>query len=605
MCYYHYSFILMTGGIDMSLYDECRKFDKSEYALPPIPNEEIHSDPVALQKKNFSPNDPTSASYSATYYISDLHLPEHIKKEFPNGATDKQISNYIQKIVNGLFVGDFYDNIINGHIFSRRMVVLFGGDISYSFAISKIFYKCFSDKWDRVCKKSENSSEKILYAILGNHELWEFDSFEDCCMAYSDLFQQVGITFLNNTIAWFDTQVPFEPSNSINNRTHQRSRLYKPTYALIVGGTGFAGCNKGFNANHGLYRGAIDRTNELMQTQKWVDTYKQALSMAEKHSCALIVLTHFPTKDWLPDNTLHSNCIYFYGHTHQNYMACDPYDSTIHVYADNQIGYKGKHFEFKKRLLFHKFNPFANCPDGYHEISSSDYVQFYDYMNERINGNKPVEKQVSKGAHFYMVKHNGYYGFFLTTETDTQICVGGRLKKILPGPDILWVNDNFMRMVNTYIKMLSPFRKMQEQFSEAVKQIGGDGTIHGCIVDIDFFNHIMLNPINGTVSYYYSPAYGIVQEYGSLPALLREHNPQLEKKYKKLTPSNQSIAIFPQTTSLIAEGILQEIDLKDSIYTFSNRIEQLQRLFRSKILRDWDDDLFLDSWSIADGNSSL
>ena len=43
---------------------------------------------------------------------------------------------------------------------------------------------------------------------------------------------------------------------------------------------------------------------------------------------------------------------------------------------------------------------------------------------------------------------------------------------------------------------------VQKNISRIIQQLGGSGKIHGCIIDIDFFNHIYVNPSNGTVRAY-------------------------------------------------------------------------------------------------------
>ena len=40
--------------------------------------------------------------------------------------------------------------------------------------------------------------------------------------------------------------------------------------------------------------------------------------------------------------------------------------------------------------------------------------------------------------------------------------------------------------------------------SDEVSAIGGTGAVHGCIVDIDWFNHVYLNPFDGKVTPYFA-----------------------------------------------------------------------------------------------------
>ena len=541
------------------------------------------------------------------FYISDVHLSYKVARKFKLMATDAQISRYVKKIAKDLVTGDLSD-CINDY---APPIVIFGGDISSCFKISKIFYTEFVEQFNRLLQNSRHSglSKRYIYAILGNHELWDFESLDSCCRAYHKLFNSLGICFLHNSISWFgDHRTPMKQTGTIGRRPvyvelqkaddeaeyNQQMRHIHNT--LIIGGVGFAGCNREFNADMGLYRSTVNRTQEVEESCKWRESYQQALEMAKETNSGLIVLCHHPLRDWKEDGVEDSGCIYFTGHSHRNYLYHDE-ERNIHVFANNQIGYKNANIHFKEAYIYKRINPFANHPDGCHEILSSQYLRFYDYMKEHIEGNGLVEREIrTNNARFYMIKHSGYYGFFLVSSKGTYICAGGRIKKISKSPDIEQFHADFSRMIKQYMRILSPYRNAQEQLSEAVRSFGGDGTIHGCIIDIDFYNHIMLNPSDGAITYYYSPEFGQVEIYNDLMSLLENHNDALAAQYRKLLrSSDHEIMSQPSTTELI------QIDIKNSVYAVSNRMNQLQRLFDKKILRDWNDDL-LSNASLTDEN---
>lgn len=50
---------------------------------------------------------------------------------------------------------------------------------------------------------------------------------------------------------------------------------------------------------------------------------------------------------------------------------------------------------------------------------------------------------------------------------------------------------------------------------KALKKLGFEGTIHGLIVDINDTNHIMVNPTDGSITFYYSPDFGFVKTFES------------------------------------------------------------------------------------------
>ena len=541
------------------------------------------------------------------YYISDIHLVHKIVKKFKKKATDEQIIKFVKKIAKELITPE-----VKEHLYSYEdVIVLFGGDISSDFELAKIFYTEFMTSWKKELEKGHRDNG-FVFSILGNHEFWDFDNSKDCYKAYGDLFKALGINFLNNSINWFGSyQNPMK--RIIDNRTGRID--WKPFYndkdeeeyrennseeydeqmryihnMLIIGGVGFAGYNKEFNADQGIYRQALTRKEEIKETKKWEETYKNAVQFAKERNCVLIVLTHNPINDW-NEAGAEGNCIYFNGHNHRNDLQHDD-ENNIHIFADNQIGYHRTQVQFKEAYIYKRRNPFAMYSDGCHEVKSSDYLRFYDFMKEKITGNGMVERQIkNNNGHFYMIKHKGYYGFFLESDNGTYICAGGTIKKLDKHKIIESINQKFEFMIQKYSNVLSPYRNAQEQIAEVVKALGGEGKIHGYIIDIDFFNHIMLNPNDGSITYYYSPMFGLVEKHKSLISLLDNHNILLAEQYRKLIGTKECDIV--EQTQVDISGELVKINIKNSLYTDSGRFNQLQRLFDKKILRDWNEELLL------------
>jgi len=192
------------------------------------------------------------------------------------------------------------------------------------------------------------------------------------------------------------------------------------------------------------------------------------------------------------------------------------------------------------------------------------------------------------GCKFYMIKKSGYYGFFLVSDKASYISAGGRVKKISNRTNIGYYFDNFDTMIGMYINGLSPYRRAQEEIAATVRKIGGEGKIHGCIIDIDFYNHIMLNPYDGSLNFYYSPVFGQIQTYPSISALLEAHIPMLFSKY--MVMGQTTLDIYKPEDALTTEGFV-EVDRKGGMYGLSKKVQQIQRLFSCRILRDWNDSL--------------
>ena len=163
------------------------------------------------------------------------------------------------------------------------------------------------------------------------------------------------------------------------------------------------------------------------------------------------------------------------------------------------------------------------------------------------------------------------------------------LNKINDITDIEYFQKKFSKMINAYLAIFFPYRNAMERIAYEVKAIGGWGKIHGSIIDVDFFNHILLNSFDGKITFYNSPVFGYVQSYSSLFELLSIHRPELLEQYsdyvKQIEGGKNSI-VFVQNSN---ERLLEAIDIKNSPYSDSRKISQVQRLFDVKVLRVWNE----------------
>ncbi|SCY32409.1 Calcineurin-like phosphoesterase [Pseudobutyrivibrio sp. AR14] len=431
-----------------------------------------------------------------------------------------------------------------------------------------------------------------IFYILGNHEYSSFTTIDEAVKAYRAELHNYPITILQNDI------------NIYGN-------------CVVLGGSGFAQYNDKYNADSLLcaHKMMGNRAYEINEGKIFEEKYNEALTMAREKNIPLVVLTHYPTKDWLLGQT-DRQCYYFTGHTHNNTVNIGEQGT---IYADNQIGYDSESISLRKYPIGTMLNPFIDYEDGIHQITPQQYLDFYLY-----NGESPgiglIERSVKKNNPFYMIKRNGFYGFFIVTKKNIQICVGGRPKNITTITDINYIYNCFMIMVYQYVMALKPYRKFQEKISEEIKKLSipssNIGRIHGCIVDIDFTHHIMINPSgSGKITFYYSPFFGLVQEYENIERLLEsveQKSPWLldakclyrDSKRRFLEDKN-NILLSLSSSNYIGElkDELVSIDIAESIYPASAKLNQLQRLFTANILRDWDQSIIGNLIEIEDIDS--
>lgn len=575
------------------------------------------------------------------FYISDIHLTEHISNAGIDVDNRELIDGFVDKIVDKLIRGKeatltdggvsstderelLFTNyglfrIINRNLSEKELKELDRkickdeiklvapqylykclcvlGDLGSDIEIVTLFFERLTSKlreyYSLKNKNYENTEdddvdEAIMYElglcyesggvcpiifVLGNHELSAYETIEDAVIEYKKALTKFGVTVLQNKVLEFEN-------------------------CTLLGGTGFAKYNEQYNADTLIGPAELkkNRSAEAKESDKLVTVYEKVLESNKNKP--VIVLSHYPITDWL-GKSIDDAGYFFYGHNHQNDLLIN---EKYRIYADNQVGYTDYNMRLKSVLLGTCYNPFVSYKDGYYEVSAEKYQAFCNYSGKYVSI-RTIQKQIERGDKLYMIKRNGFYAFFLVSKSKTKICYGGRQKVVSKCTNIAYYYEIFEIMLATYFEIMLPLRKAQEELAQEVKRLNimspVAGNIHGTIVDVDFYHHIMINPFDGKITFYYSPMYGMIQEFGTFQELL-------ESYCKKEGISDERKKIDKELRSLSAEGIrlkckgrstiidsneIQKISIKDSLYSVSNKIGQLQRLFTANILRDWNDDL--------------
>ena len=440
------------------------------------------------------------------------------------------------------------------------------------------FEEILFDDCDDSCYIAEDDEKKItdslevenLYAILGNHELISFRTVEQAVEYYSGVLKKYNIHFLHNSYKDINCSI------------------------RIVGGIGFAkldpiyNCERIWTTVPPMTLEEEARQTDLFEEAYFNSIYDKSSGNDIKH---IIVLSHYPIRSWL-DHT-NSNCTYFYGHDHKNYKK---HTENVDIYADNQRGYKGE-LRLKSCTLGIIKNPYSDYKDGYHEVSVKSYEEFCDYTNESCGMGNVKRVLKIPGTKFYMVKKNGFYAFFLIrniyNEKKAFICQGGRVTQISNIVDINYYYSKLDEVVYRYIEAIRPIREVQNKISNELKKIGLDGRIHGLIVDIDWYSHIMVNVGSDIkLTYYYSPIFGEAKKYNSFLELAMDSRTEIPadivEKIKCLSANGEKENILIQNKhALYKESKMEKGLRKDPMYKISRDISKFQRLFSGRTLREW------------------
>ena len=495
------------------------------------------------------------------FYISDLHLMHRIINA--KCKTKDDIQYVLQKIIN---------NIVNGIEGFGSKVLLIGGDTASVYEVFELFVTLLKKYIDK------NYGDVKVIFLLGNHELWDFPdyNFEEIVNKYNDVITANGMYLLQNDLLYRDD------NDSINRITTNELLILSAdelkarvrcARLIIFGGLAFSGYNKNFNANNGIYRETITREQEIKESKKFESLYEIVRGALCDRS--VIVFTHMPKVDWCNSDDKQNGFIYVSGHTHRNYFYDD---GDCKVYADNQVGYKNENSSVKYFYLENEYDWFSKYKDGIYQITGDEYVNFYRGKN--------IHMQFNRDGIIYMLKKKGYYCFIFETKAKKLSILNGGALKGLTINDINYYYDHMEEEI-AYIKSpLDKYTEIQSRIAEDIKKIGGSGHIHGAIIDIDFFNHIYVNPIDLTIRGYYALDIFYKEIYPTIPELLEQQCPELFDNYKKLieTEGTTALAIRNEEKNEIMSA--PQLYLEADIYKASHEIKKMQKL-SSNILGVW------------------
>lgn len=503
------------------------------------------------------------------YYITDLHLMHRI--HHAHCKTRDDCIYVIQRIIDTLLI----DALLEDKMY--QSLILIGGDIASEFWVYELFVNLLRKTIDELQLKTD------VVFVLGNHELWEFQGYplDRIVEKYRCLLANNNMHLIQNEILYllnFNNEasnilcITQEELNKLTDRDI-RERL-RTARTVIFGGIGFSGYNREFNADNGIYRSTLHREEEVSESKTFEKLYDRICAcLPDKNT---VVFTHMPFTDWHKEGCRQNHFVYVSGHNHKN-VFCD--DGDIRIYADNQVGYRTEHPKLKYFYIDDIYDWFSDYEDGIYTITREDYINFYRGKNLDLTFNRNINK-------LYMLKKNNYSCFIHENASGgLTILNGGSLKK-LNAKSIRWYYDN---MDEEIARIKGPFDKyysIQLQISKTIREIGGVGKIHGAIIDIDFYNHIFVNPIDRKITAYFAWDIFYKYPYPSVAALLKANCPSLYANYLKLLSENQAESVFSEdNTTLTAKPKLY---IETDFYRASRVIKKMQKT-ESNILSIWSD----------------
>ena len=525
------------------------------------------------------------------YYISDIHIEHQLKELTADGEiSEAELDSFISKKINEMLPREI----------NNTAYLLVAGDVSHTKELTRKFYSKLHDEW-----RYRAWCGGSIIAVLGNHELWDDHPFmefptrrsvNEIITDYQKMFFSIDTVgrsvLLENALFIRYKGGPYECKVKgltekviLQSSVDELRELLRKCSFIVLGGIGFSGLNPKFNATMGLYRSTMTSLNEdISRSRRFKTVYDKVMSAAS--DLRVVILTHTPVNNWSTES-YNPNWIYINGHTHHNELIRDREGLT--VLSDNQIGYEPKKWKLKVCKVSGLYDPFRFYDDGIYIISSDQYQDFNRGRGIPSDGcNWP--------GTLYCLKKKGDYLFLLLSAKSLCLMEGGKRKSLSRSPTIESVQyyyDYMDQYADIVRAATTPYQNMLNALSKEVKKIGGNGTVHGCIVDIDFFNHIYVNPLDGKFTPYYAPDITCRKSYSNVEVLLAAELPKLMTTYKNAKKQGL-LPLLSGDNSLLLKGKSKEIakstwSVGTDMYSASHVMKSIQYLLDNHVIRNWDD----------------
>ena len=535
------------------------------------------------------------------FYITDLHLESQLG--LTSMTVDEIKGNVAQKVdemLGGLSKEDMADGVL-----------LVGGDVADSEEVAKIFF-------DAVFFHFHGP---IIF-VLGNHELWDGctyangesrrkRSIDEVVAAYKR-FYKVGSGFEGKTYC-LENEVLVCYKNSmqrnsdefgvgrktagmprgglcvlteemlLHTSTDDLREFFDECSMIVLGGLGFCGLNPRYNADTGLFRDRVSREEDIERSKRFRAVYDRVMSCASDKR--VVVLTHTQMEDWTTDAP-NKGWVYVNGHTHQNGLVKT--EDGVAVLYDNQVGYKPKKWHLNQFSLEQYYDPFEAWADGIYQITPQQYMDF--------NAGRGIQMEYFRQqGDIYALKQKGIYMFMLQYGLGLYLLRGGQKLNVFHGLE--YYAANLEKYVEKIQMAFRPYRNALDKIAAEVKRFGGSGYVHGSIVDIDFYNHINLDPFDGYIMPYFALDVTDRREFRSVrellesspfPALGSDGTPMLSAYTKLLDAGGVSI-LAPTVKEAALAVVPMEILDERNIYAPSRVMKSIQYLLDKGVVRVWND----------------
>jgi hypothetical protein len=264
--------------------------------------------------------------------------------------------------------------------------------------------------------------------------------------------------------------------------------------------------------------------------------------------------------------------------------------------------------EFLEPMRRNRFDP-DKYEDGVHDISLTDYWSYNI-------GKTAMKYPKFDDAKSIKLLKKGKYKMFVLEEIDGKYKLLYGARRHVLKYELTYYYQN-MELYGEFI--MQYFKKYWDflyEVSEAVQEIDEkefDGKVHGCIVDLDWYNHLYINPYDGKIVPYFAETMYEKHVYKNIRNLLKDHKPNTLLEYKRHLKTSNTLANIEKrsqqrclvdtlgNTSLEKD---MEIEYGIDMYTISKKLKQLQYIYDYSWITRWYEGIVLPQPQLRVKNTS-
>ena len=276
--------------------------------------------------------------------------------------------------------------------------------------------------------------------------------------------------------------------------------------------------------------------------------------------------------------------------------------------------------------------------DGIHDISIDDYFTYLlGVSSDRERPKFPYTESV------LFLKNSGFIMFISVSPSgELSILHGGHIKKL--DKPAKYYYDNLPKYANIVLSVFTPYWEFLERLGknlrlvepsiellqrdkyEKVKMLQQstgrelisfekyvskhdwdnesaitrfDGKVHGCIVDLDYNNHVYVNPYDGTVTPYFAESMVSKFVYPNLASLIADKRPEMLPGFINWRGDASALmsgksSIQPESLELLLSDTIienKQMVCDTGMYSASRIMRGLQYTYDRNLVCDWYDDI--------------